>query len=292
MSARTLWRYEFEQVQKTDMKLLSLKEIQSVSLEILRDVHDFCDKNNIKYTLQGGTLLGAIRHKGFIPWDDDLDIAMPRPDYDRFIKTYKSPHGFKVFSRERQNGGNVYIAYARVCDMDRTFVDTATIPWNDCPTGLWIDVFPLDGAEDDRNSVVKRIRKMNFYWLASRYFRRSKAVFSNETSFAGKLKLWIIKMFAFFLKENIIDTHICMCKQCDYRDAGKYCNFSLIEYGIREYHSKSVLEKVISVPFENHHFYIMEGYDEALKEKYGEYMRLPPVEERVQKHGYNTVYWK
>ncbi len=83
-----------------------------------------------------------------------------------------------------------------------------------------------------------------------------------------------------------------MCKQCDYRDAGKYCNFSLIEYGIREYHSKSVLEKVISVPFENHHFYIMEGYDEALKEKYGEYMRLPPVEERVQKHGYNTVYWK
>ena len=71
------------------MKEMTIQEIQQVTLEILKDVHEFCVDNNIRYSLSGGTLLGAIRHNGFIPWDDDADIQLPRPDYDRFIRTYQ-----------------------------------------------------------------------------------------------------------------------------------------------------------------------------------------------------------
>lgn len=101
------------------MKEMTLKEIQAVSLEILKDVHMFCLKNDIKYTLQGGTLLGAIRHNGFIPWDEDIDIAMPRPDYERFCQTYASENGYKLICR---HNSECYVMYARVCEMEKTLV--------------------------------------------------------------------------------------------------------------------------------------------------------------------------
>lgn len=84
------------------METLSLKDIQGVLLRIMKYIHSFCVENDIKYSLCGGTLIGAIRHKGFIPWDDDIDITIPRPDYDRFVKIFKDSDEFKLFAPERK----------------------------------------------------------------------------------------------------------------------------------------------------------------------------------------------
>ena len=102
------------------MNYLSVKEIQDVLLRIMKYVHTFCVENDIKYSLEGGTLIGAIRHKGYIPWDDDIDIAMPRPYYDKFVKEFIDTDEFKLFTPERNNS---YINYARVCDIKNTIGD-------------------------------------------------------------------------------------------------------------------------------------------------------------------------
>lgn len=128
------------------MKEMSLREIQLFSLEILKDVHDFCISNDINYSLAYGTLLGAIRHKGFIPWDDDIDIVMPCPDYERFCKIYRSKK-WRLFSPVNND---CYLNYSRVCDLDKTWV--LSLPWcKESPTGLWIDIFPIDGIEVNQN---------------------------------------------------------------------------------------------------------------------------------------------
>ena len=275
------------------MKEMTLKEIQDISLDILRDVHEFCIANNIKYTLQGGTLLGAIRHKGFIPWDNDIDIAMPRPDYEKFIHSYSSQKGFYLFSREKNDGNDVYIAFSRICDMERTFTDCQKRPWVNVQTGVWIDLFPLDGAEESVRRCKRRIRKMRFYWSQGGILRMANHYSLSEMQgLKNKIYLLIKKMFRPFCSYSVVDKHIKECKRCNYDSMSYYCNFSFLHYGIHERHNKKVLNNLVLMPFENEHFLCMEGYDEALKEKYGDYMQLPPKEKQVVVHGYNKYYWK
>jgi len=265
---------------------MTIREIQQVSLDILKDVHEFCIKNGIKYTLQGGSLLGAIRHKGFIPWDDDIDIAMPRQDYDLFCSIYRSQKGYRLFCREMEE---CYLSFARVCDMRKTLVDCTFLPWTTTDTGVWIDIFPLDGAEDDYNSASKRITRVKKQWEKQYHLRLSKVKISSKKKLRNRIRLLLYKIL--YSSQKCIDKHIKMCKEIPFGKTSHYCNMAYMDYGMHEYHSNKVLDSCILHPFEDSAFYIMTGYDEALKEKYGDYMKLPPKEKQVCIHKFNKYYW-
>jgi len=272
------------------MKELTLKDMQTVSLDILKDVHNFCVKHEIKYTLFAGTQLGAVRHNGFIPWDDDVDIVMPRPDYERFCQTYKSENGYECFCRE--NSG-CYIAFARVCDMKRTFADCPLIPWINRQTGIWIDIFPLDGAEDDYEAAKQRMKKIENVWQKGLKIRYALETFSTRPSYIKKVKLLLKKIYFFrHLKGDFFDHHIEECKKIPFGSTEHYCSWSYNRYGMREYHHIRTIKERILHQFEDGEFYIMAGYDEALTDKFGDYMKLPPESERQAIHSFNRYYWK
>lgn len=274
------------------MKVMNTKEVQQISLELLKEVHEFCIDNNIKYTLFSGTLIGAIRHHGFIPWDDDLDIALPRPDYDKFIHSFKSKKGNKLFSREIQTD-KVSIAFARFCEMNKTTVIDSH-PWIQEEKGVWIDIFPLDGIDKDYNLAQNRIEKIFDIWHLGCNIRLSKASTKYHKSYLLKIRQIIKRIYYFFI--SIIfrpyDKHIKLCKELDYKDAVYYANLAWPGWKMREYCPKHVLDDYILVPFEDSKFYVMKGYDESLRLKYGDYMQMPPIDQRKATHPFNIFYWK
>lgn len=265
---------------------MTVKDIQMVSLDIMKDVHEFCVENNIKYSLQGGTLLGAVRHDGFIPWDDDIDIVMPRPDYEKFCKTYTSKNGYQLVSR---NNDECYLMFGRVCEMEKTLVK-CEVPWTNKTTGVFIDVFPLDGAEDDYEIAATRMNKIRNLFQISLRVRGRFLKWSEANGVLQKLKT-IAKKIVYY-RSNVFDFYDKMCKEIPYGSTNHYCNIAYLEYGMKEYHRTAVFDECILHQFENSQFYIMKGYDEALHEKFGNYMELPPVEQRISKHGVYLHYWR
>jgi lipopolysaccharide cholinephosphotransferase len=273
------------------MEEMNIKEVQQISLELLKEVHEFCIENDIKYTLFAGTLIGAIRHHGFIPWDDDLDIALPRPEYEKFIKSFKSKKGNILFSREIQ-GKDISLAFARLCEMNKTYVEDSH-PWTNSKKGVWIDIFPLDGIEKDKDLAQKRINRIYDIWHLGCNIRLSKASICFYKTYYLKIKQ-IIKRFIYSIISiiyNPYDKHIKMCKDFGYDNAEYYANLSWPGWKMREYCPKHVLDDYILVPFEDAEFYVMKGYDESLRLKYGNYMQLPPIEQRQATHPFNVFYW-
>ncbi len=268
------------------MKEMSVKDIQMVSLDIMKDVHNFCVENNIKYTLQGGTLLGAIRHNGFIPWDDDIDIAMPRPDYERFCRTFTSQKGYRLVCYQNDES---FLMFARVCEMEKTCVKSV-VPWTKIATGVFIDIFPLDGAEDNRETAALRMKKIRRIFHRTLRARGSFLKWSEAKGIVAKLKL-IVKRIVYY-RSNAFNVYDRLCKEIPYGSTNHYCNFAYQEYAMKEYHRTAVLEECVLQKFEDCSFYMMKGYDEALHEKFGDYMKLPPLEKRVSKHDIYTHYWK
>lgn len=262
------------------MKELTLRDIQLVSLDILKDIRAFCDANAIRYFMAYGTLLGAVRHKGFIPWDDDIDLMMPRPDYERFIREYRSLDGMNaVFYHEKDGSG---IAFARVCDMKRTVLKFNGTSWAPFETGVFIDVFPLDATTpEEYPRRKKQAMKQLYYTYLERGLQQHTSTFFKNA----------VKRVILFVTSGGVKKLIDISTRFPYEAStwlGQFTCPDAHETVLRkEWFATSVL-----LDFEGDRFAAPVGYTDLLTNQFGNFMQLPPEKDRVPHISMARFYWK
>lgn len=273
------------------MKEMTLEEVQKVLLDILKDVHIFCDSHDIKYSLAYGTLLGAVRHKGFIPWDDDIDIILPRPDFERFCREYQSYKGYKLYC---PNTPENYLVFARVCDNEHTLVKT-NHPWSSEQTGIWIDVFPLDGMPTDNSDFMRLVKKTRRVAKKVYRLRFGKYLKLSDTVGLKDLLYCIVKKILYYNSDikSLNRDHIKLISSHSFEDAVCCGQLCVMDYPEKEHNPKMDFNGYLKLPFCDAEFNAMSGYENILSRYYGNYMELPPVAKRVSPQSYTTHYfWK
>ncbi len=263
---------------KIEFKKLSSNEIKEIELNILVEFDKLCKKNNLYYTLCGGTLLGAVRHKGFIPWDDDIDVLMPREDYERLLNDFNVDKTDlpKYMELANWKKGNMSFPFMKLVDK-RTKIDSQYLDDNKS-NKLWIDIFPIDGNPEDE-------KKLNYLYRKSLFLRRILLI---KMATVGEGKTKAKKIFKPFLKLLFLPiSNKYLCKKID-ENARKY-SFNdtafiggvLWGYGTCEKINKEKYMSPKKMEFEGKMFNIPSNYDEYLSNLYGEYMKLPPEEKRI-----------
>ena len=256
------------------MRKLAIREIKLCELNILIKFDEFCRYHNLTYYLAGGTLLGAIRHKGFIPWDDDIDVCMPRKDYLMFVESFNGwDKNLQVRSNIKHNFG---APFSKIVDL-RTKID-AKYTDNDIDTNLWIDIFPVDGLPENIEEVENIYKKCNFY---RRILLLTGAKLGEGKNLFNKYAKYLLKPLAnLYGKQRCINNIEKIAGQHPY-DKCEYVGIVTWGlYGAGERMLKSEFEKPIEVEFEGHKFPAFSCWDSYLKGLYGDYRQLPPVGKR------------
>ena len=271
------------------MEELTLKELQLESLKILADVHRFCENKQIHYSIDYGTLIGALRHNGFIPWDDDVDIVMPRPDYERFCNSYQSDDYEMIYYG---NDSSALAAFARVVDCKETRYETER-PWTKQESGVWIDIFPIDGVETDAEQYAKRYNSLKWLSKVAYKFRRQNHHIKDGDSLWSKFKTHLAQIIGFGgrLPASMIRHMVSKMSNVPYGSTPYLGQCSCLDDGPIQFPKEDFSEFVL-LPFEQYEFYAMSGYDHHLKQLYGDYMQLPPEDKRAPKQYWIHFYKK
>lgn len=281
------------------MREISNVELKELEFDILKDVAEFCEKNKIRYYLCGGTLIGAIRHKGFIPWDDDIDIIMPRPDYVKFNNFYnKRDSHYKVHSLFTDK--HWYSTFAEVEDtrtikIYKGFSQMGTF-------GVNIDIFPTDGSPNKNfsrklfwktNNVLTRIATLSFQkFTVSKHFADQDVKNSKlKTMLRTGVKFIAIPIARCFRPFNL--NWIVTKRAMQYNvDTSEYIGVSTFpHYGYKECVKGIPFLRIKKRKFENMYFNTPDYYEEYLGNLYGDYMKMPPKSKQVSHHDF-SVYWK
>ena len=265
---------------KTGNTKEKVKRMQTIVFKIVCDIDDFCREKNIMYFLSGGSTLGAVRHKGFIPWDDDADIMLPREEYDRFLKEYPG------FCEKRYGIGALEIdktwvwQYARVWDLhSRCSSDNL----DEKITGVYVDVFPIDGLPS--NKLRRKIYYMKLrLWrgLGNACLRKEFRKGEKNRIFKTILKMFVKPFGARYFAEKM--DHL--ARKYSFTDS-EFVGVSMAaHYGERETIRKENMQSALQVEFEGRMLPIPVGYEEYLSNLYGDYMKIP---KDAEKNGYSHL---
>lgn len=259
-----------------------LTPLQDKLLDMLKWFDNFCRENKLQYFMVGGTLLGAVRHKGFIPWDDDIDVAMPRYDYNKLAFIMNNQiYGHYILETPKSEAKDFCYPYYKLYDVNTTLVENYARP---LVRGIFLDIFPLDGVGDNEKDGLKWYKKIqqnyNFYLTRVAAVRKERSFYKNcAVVFSQKIPDFIVNNVEF---RKSLDN---MCQKYDYVESTWGGNL-LGNWGKKEIVPLKIFGKPTEYLFENIMLYGPEKYDEYLTHIYGDWRKLPPEEKRVSHHDF------
>lgn len=257
-------------------RITDIHELRRVQTGILDEIHAFCTANDIRYFLACGTLIGAVRHKGYIPWDDDLDLYMPRDDYERFVREFKSASGHcRVLDPEKEE--HYFYTFAKVVDTRTRLVETETEGYS---IGVYVDVFPVDYVTDDYAERRRLFRRKRLLYK----IRRCKM--STRNYLKSSLAYWCYRLLP--VSVGALDR---ILRRMLVRAEPTFTVANLTEAGpsIKGCMPAKNIEDCVDILFEGKMYKTMIGYEDYLRRTYGDYMTLPPADQRVT-HSFEA-YW-
>jgi len=248
--------------------------IQGYLLDIMKCIDAFCTTRGLRYSMAYGTLIGAVRHQGFIPWDDDIDILMPRPDFERFVKEFNDSEGrYRCVFQTSNEYENFQHIFAKVHDSW-----TSIKGQGNCRFGLYVDVFPVDGKPDDVQTQRWMERKLTHYAHRLNICETRFNPFNTHQPLPANISAHLLGP-AHFIKaaEKIM-------RQYRYEDCRKAGAVSMTRNGVREVFDKDLFEHYTTLEFEGCRFQAFADWETFLVQQYGDYMQLPPLKDR-RTHG-------
>lgn len=268
-----------------DYEILNNEEtkiLHKIQLDILKEFIYICDNLKLKYYVIGGTALGTIRHEGFIPWDDDIDIGMPRNDYELFLKKAPLIISKKYFIQTHISDPLYPHNFAKIRDENTTFIEKS-VKHLDISHGVYIDIFPLDGVRTSKWIKYKfNIKNKVYSKKISEMFDLS--IYGKKLTIKGRLfKVITNILLSRYSYQEVIIKKENLLKKYKYEDNEIVANFCGA-WGEKEIVPKSYFGDGTNKLFENISVIVPEKYDEYLTRLYGDYMKLPPIEQRVTHH--------
>lgn len=266
---------------------LTSAEMREIQLGILDAIHTFCQERGLRYSLGGGTLLGAVRHQGYIPWDDDIDIMLPRPDYERLLKEFPAA-GHPHYSIHNYRTDKSYFqCFTKICD-DRTVLEEYGLHNGRLrllyKTGVNVEVFPVDGLPEPESMGIY-MQELNeciaHLCNATRY-----RYFNVWQKLKHQIKLLIYRHVSIRLKKSRSESIIALEDHLMSHefDTSGYAGAITGIYGLREQMPAEIFRHYTRLPFEGREYMAISDYDAYLTKHYGDYMQLPPKEKRQTDH--------
>lgn len=266
------------------MTELTLDEVKRIQVEILSAVHSFCCDNNITYSVACGTLLGAIRHKGYIPWDDDIDIYLRREDFERleelFPESIYSRYSFVSLNRSRKWGR----PYGKIYDSKTLFYDGEEKTED---IGINIDVYPIDKVPDNYRKwqIYNKLRRGIIHLYEVKYIP-----LSTKRGFFKNSILILLKGLTIFFSKRQMALFVSRIAQLFNNKSYSYSFENVQGMLVKKRFPSDLFNNIVEIPFEEIMVMAFDGYDRYLVNAYGDYMKLPPESKRVSHHIFKAYY--
>ena len=260
------------------MNQKEFEKLRTVQMEIMDEVHRVCEKNKIIYYIIGGTALGAKRHGGYIPWDLDIDIAMPRADYEKFAQVCDTELHHRFEYRNFKNTSQYNYPHALVC-VKNTFLSVKSYIYNpkEKNLGIYLDIFPLDKAPEEVSLQNKQIEEIE----RIKKLKLLKRAYCYKNDFKNKVVKKLISAAMFWTDTDKLNAQFdAVCRKYENTDSNFLCSMASHYKYTKQCMPSEVYGKPTLVKFEDREYYAPEMLDDYLTRIFGDYMKLPPEEER------------